>query len=108
MSHRKYRIKFQQEATLSQRLFFGSVGEKAEVTDAHEAIGQDVEQEAADKFVGLQSYRLFSIPVFAISIVQSDFCVFDLENTVIGERHAIAVAAEIIKDGLGEPNGFLA
>jgi len=28
-------------------MFFGSVGEKAEVADTHETIGQDVEQEAA-------------------------------------------------------------
>jgi len=33
---------------LSQRLFLRSVGEKAEVTDTHETIGQDVKQEATD------------------------------------------------------------
>ena len=38
-------------------MFFGAVGEKAEVTDAHETIGQDVEQEAADEFFGIESLR---------------------------------------------------
>jgi len=28
-------------------VFFGAVGEKAEVTDTHEAVGENVEQEAA-------------------------------------------------------------
>jgi len=65
-------------------LLLRSVSKKPEVTDAHEAIGQYVEQEAADKFVGLQSHRLFSIPVFSISIAQDDFSVFNLESTVIG------------------------
>ena len=38
-------------------MFFGSVGEKAEVTDAHEAIGQDMEQKAADKLLGIERHR---------------------------------------------------
>jgi hypothetical protein len=100
------RIKFQQVTALSQRFFFRTVGDKAEVTDTHEAIGQDMEQEAANKFLGLQRYRLFSIPVFAISIAQGDFPVFDLENAIIGERHAVGVAAEVVKDGLGRAERF--
>jgi len=80
---------------LSQSLFLRSVGQKAEVTDAHEAVRQDVEEEAADKLLSVQSHRLFSIPVFSISIAQGDFSVFDLENTVIGERDAVSVAAEV-------------
>jgi hypothetical protein len=43
-------------------VFFGSVGEKAEVTDAHETIGQDVEREAADEFFGIEGHRFQ--PVF--------------------------------------------
>ena len=41
------RIKFQQFTALSEGLFFGAVGQKAEVTDAHETVGEYVEQEAA-------------------------------------------------------------
>jgi len=69
---------------LSQGLLLGSVSQKAEVTDAHEAIGQDVKQKAADKLLGIKRHDLFSIPVFSISIAQDDFSVFDLEDTVIG------------------------
>ena len=38
-------------------MFFGAVGQKAEVTDTHDAIGQDVEQEAADEFFGIEGHR---------------------------------------------------
>ena len=86
-------IKIEKFAALRKSLFLGSVSQEAEVADAHEAVGQDVEQEAADKLLGLQSHRLFSIAVSSISIAQGDFCVFDLENTVIGERDAVGVAA---------------
>ncbi len=43
-------------------MFLGAVGEKAEMTDTHEAIGQDVEQEAADEFFGIEGHRFQ--PVF--------------------------------------------
>ena len=49
-------------------MFFGPVGQKVEVTDALEVIGQDVKQEAADKFLGIQRHRLFSVPVFSIPV----------------------------------------
>ena len=88
-------------AASAQGLFLRSVGQKAEVTNTHEAVGQDVEQEAADKFLGLQRYRLFAIAVSSISIAQGDFSVLDLENTIVGERHAVGVAAEVVEDGLG-------
>ncbi len=35
-------------------MFLGAVGEKAEVANTHEAIGQDMEQEAADKLLGVE------------------------------------------------------
>jgi hypothetical protein len=38
-------------------VFFGAVGQQAEVTDAHEAIGQDMEQKAADKLLGIERHR---------------------------------------------------
>ena len=98
---RQCRITIEQLATLSKGLFLGSVSQEAEVTDAHEAVGQEVEQEAADKFVGLKIRRLFPIAVFAISIAQNDLAVIDSEDTIIGERHAVGVAAEIVENGLG-------
>jgi len=55
-------IESQQLSALRESVFFGAVGEKAEVTDAHETIGQDVEQEAADEFFGIESLRFQ--PVF--------------------------------------------
>jgi len=51
--------------------------------------------------LGLQRYRLFAIAVSSISIAQGDFSVLDWENTIVGERHAEGVAAEVVEDGLG-------
>jgi len=56
---------------LSEGLFFGSVGQKAEVTDAHETVGQDVEQKPADKLLSIKRHGLFAIAVFAIPVAES-------------------------------------
>jgi hypothetical protein len=55
-------IKSQQLAALGESLLLGSVGEEAEVTDAHETVGQDMKQKAADKLLGIQSHRFFFDP----------------------------------------------
>jgi hypothetical protein len=89
-------------------VFFRAVGQKAEVTDAHEAIGKHVKQEAANKFMSLKDHRLFPIALFAISVAQQDFCVFDLQDTVIGESDTVRVAAEIVENGAGRAKGFFA
>src|SRR5712691_5862371 len=78
---------------LRDSLLLGAIGEKAEVTDAHEPIGQDVKQEATDEFLGLESEGLFSISVFAISIAQGDQAVLHVEDTIVGQRDAVGVAA---------------
>ena len=65
---------------MSERLFFGAVSQKPEVTDAHEAIGPDMEQEAAGKLLGIQSHRLFLIGVFSISVAHGHFSVLDFNQ----------------------------
>ena len=49
-----------------------------------------------------RDHRLFLIPIFAISITQGDLTVFDVEDAVIGESHAVGVAAEVIEHGAVE------
>ena len=75
-----------------------------EYAQSHRA---NVEQEAADKFLGLQRYRLFAIAVSSISIAQGDLSVLDLDNTIVGECHAVGVAAEVVEDGLGRAERLL-
>jgi hypothetical protein len=39
---------------LRESVFFGAVGEKAEVADMHEAVGERVEEETADELLGIE------------------------------------------------------
>jgi hypothetical protein len=86
-------IKIEKFAALRQHLSFRAVGQQAEVTDAHEAFWQDVEQEAADKFVGIKEDGLFSIAIFSIPVAQDNLAVVDSKDAVIGKSHTMGVAA---------------
>jgi hypothetical protein len=70
------------------------------VTDAHKALRQDMEEKTPDEFMGIKGQGLLSISIFAISITQGDLAVLDVEDAVIGQSHAVGVAAEVIKHGL--------
>ena len=94
---------------------FGSVGQKTEVTHAHEAFGDHVEQEAADEFVGIEGHGLFLVRIFSVSVIEGDVSVLGGQNPIIGERHAVGVAAEVVQNmdgraerflGIGDPSFF--
>jgi hypothetical protein len=40
-------------------VLLGSIGQKAEVTDTHEAVGKHVEEKTADEFLGVKRQSLF-------------------------------------------------
>jgi len=67
-------------------VFFGAVGEKAEVTDTHETIGEHVEERTADEIVSIKGQSLFSIAIFSIPVAEAHLAVFDGEDAVIGRR----------------------
>ena len=53
-------------------MLFGAVGEKAEVTDTHEAVGEHVEEKAVDKLLGVKAHRFQAITVFSIPVGEGD------------------------------------
>jgi hypothetical protein len=74
-----------------------------------------VEQEAADEFVGIEGHGLFLVRIFSVPVTEGDLSVMGGENPIIGERHAVGVAAEVVQDmdgrserffGIGDPSFF--
>src|SRR4030095_7665371 len=76
---------------------FGSVSQETEVTHAHETFGDHVEQEAADEFVGIKGHGLFSVFIFSVPVTEGNVSVTGGDNPIIGERHAVGVAAEVVQ-----------
>ena len=79
----------------------GAIGEQPEVADAHEAIGDDVEQKAADELRGLQRHDLDAIAVGVVLPAEVDDAVGVADEPVVGEGDAVGVAAEVVEDVLG-------
>ena len=76
------------------------------MTNTDKALGNHVEQEAADKFVGIEGHGLFSVLIFSVPVTEGDFSVVGRENPIIGQRHAVGVAAEVVEDMDGGSERF--
>ena len=57
---------------MGEVLLLRAVGEEAEVANPHEAIREDVEQEATDELIRFKGHRTKSIGVSSIAVRESD------------------------------------
>ncbi len=82
----------------------GAVGEEAEVADADEAVGDDMEEEAADELRRLQFHHLHAIAVGVVLPPEADAVGIEAEDAFVGEGDAVGVAAQVLEDlrGAGE------
>ena len=51
--------------------------------DTHEAIGQDVEQEAPNELICLKCHELDCVVVLAVSILKCDLAIIHLHDTMV-------------------------
>lgn len=83
-----------------------AVGQEAVVADADKALGEDVEQEAADELV--KGKRQGSRPTAAVVFeTEGDAGVVDVKQSVVRDRDAVGVAGEILQNRLGGLEGWL-
>ena len=76
------------------------VGEKSVVTDALEAVGQNVQQEPAYELVGCERYRLRPCSIAIVSPREGDAVVIDREEPVIGDRNPMCVPSQVSENML--------
>ena len=74
------------------------VGEESAVSDTHEALGDDVQQEAADELLSRERHRLDLIDATTIAIGEGYLAITNREDPVVCDRHAVGVAAQIVED----------
>jgi hypothetical protein len=74
------------------------------VANPDEAVGHDVEQEAADELLGLERHDLHAIPVGVVLPAEADDPVVEAEEAVVGEGDPVRIAAEVLEHwgGAGE------
>ena len=77
------------------------------MTDAHEAIGKDMEQEPADEFHGIKRHDFAGVHVAAVLVVEHDLAVMHGNNAMVGYGHPVGVPAEVIEHLFRPGKGLL-
>jgi hypothetical protein len=87
----------------------GGAREEPVVADAMEALGQDMEQEAADELVRRERHGLVAIAPFEAIVLpcEGDALVVGRDQAAVGDRDAVGVAREIGEHCLGPGEGRL-
>jgi hypothetical protein len=98
---------WQERATEGQPFLSMAIGEESEVTNAMEAVGQGVEQEAPDELVGLQTHGLYGAVVAIVLPGEADMVVVAGLDAAVGDGDAMGVAAEIGENLRGSAEGLL-
>ena len=78
-----------------------TVGQKTEMSDAHEALRQDVQQEALQELIDRQGSELLLIVVSRIAPAESDLAIDEGDQAMVGDGHAMGIAAEILQHIFG-------
>src|SRR3954467_14991269 len=71
---------------------------KAEVADAAEATGQDMQQEPADELAGIERHRFALVAGAVILPAEADATILAREQTAVGDGDPVRVAAEIVEN----------
>ena len=89
------RLDLKQVAHARENLASVALGEEAVVTDAVEAVGQDVEEKAANELVRGKPYDAAAAAAAIVFVGERHVIVVDSDKPGIGDRGAMRVAGEI-------------
>ena len=82
-------------------LFPMRISQEALMPDAYESAGQDMQQEAAYEFMGLQGHVLLLIAVLVIPPAKSHLAILKTDQPVVGNGNAMGIAAQIVQRLMG-------
>lgn len=86
----------EQTPALGQFLFAPPAREKSAIANALEPVWQDVEEKPPDEFFGRQGHRPDFVGVTIILPPESHLVVLDIEQAVVGDGHAMGIAAHVV------------
>jgi len=87
----------EQNAAAFERCTSSAVGEESEMTDAHQATGQNLQQEAAQELMGGNGHDLLLAAVGIVPPAEGDAVVFKSDEPMVGDGHAMGVAGQVVE-----------
>ena len=83
----------EQRAAALERSGTAAVGEEAEVADADQAFGQDMDEKAAQELLGGNGHDLVLAAVSIVSPAEGDAMVLESHEAMVGDGDAMGIAA---------------
>ena len=74
-----------------------AIAEKAEISDPPESRRQDMEEKAPDELVGGEGHDLLLVVTAIVPPSKTHFAILDIEETMVGDRHSVGIATEVIE-----------
>jgi hypothetical protein len=74
-----------------------AISKEAVIANAVEAGWQHMHQEAPNELIGVQCHRLDLVAMAVILPLESDLAFFDVKQTIIGDRYAMSVSANVVE-----------
>src|SRR5260370_15349678 len=78
-----------------------AIAEEAVVADAVEAVGQYVEQKAANEVIGRQGHGFLLVVIAIVLVAELHLTLFDIQQAVVGDGDAMSVASHVVEYLLG-------
>ena len=97
----------EQEAATQQRRGALTVGEEAEVPDADETLGQNMDEEPSQELVGLERHDLLLAAGCVILPAEGDAILLEGYEAVVRDRDAMGVAGEVVQNVFRPTEGWL-
>jgi len=76
------------------------------VADADEALGEQVKKEATEKLIARDSHHFLLIVVGRVPPTKGNLAVHQRDQTMVGDGHAMGIAAQILEHILGATEGW--
>jgi hypothetical protein len=96
-----------QSAAACEHAATPAVGEKAEVADADQALGQNVDQESAQELNRGDRHDLLLAAVRIVFPAKRDSIILERNQSMVGDGDAVRIASEIVQNMLGTAEGWL-
>jgi hypothetical protein len=78
-----------------------AVGEKTVVADAHEALGENVEQEPSEELDGMEGHFARASLLGVVLVAEGDLSIGEGEKSMVGDGDSVGVAGEVFEDLVG-------
>ncbi len=96
----------QEDAALRELVLSHAVGREAEVPNPLEAMRRNMKHEAPQKFYGVQRPGAQPAPSLVVFPPEGYLAVLKGDETVVGDRHPMGVAGQVLEHILGLTDGF--